>query len=110
MTYLEVLYPPLPPWPTLTTSAPDTACDEVSVKPPAPPPPPSSAPPPPPPAPTSGYLTARTTTVVEELRWTATQYKPVMAAYDDFVDEVEAIWSDYLGSEALEAGLDALDV
>ncbi len=45
--------------------------------------------PPPPPAPTSGYLTARTTTVVEELRWTATQYKPVMAAYDDFVDELQ---------------------
>ncbi|MFP4218527.1 MAG: hypothetical protein ACLFR6_06790 [Salinarchaeum sp.] len=42
---------------------------------------------PPAPEPTSGYLTARTTTVVEELRWTATQYESVMATYDDFVDD-----------------------
>jgi|GEM_PF-3760328 len=45
--------------------------------------------PPPPPAPTSGYLTARTTTIVEELRWTATRYEPVMESYDDFVGELQ---------------------
>ncbi len=30
--------------------------------------------------------------------------------YENFLDEVEAIWSDYLGDEALEAGFDALSV
>lgn len=35
---------------------------------------------------------------------------PASAFYEDFLDEVEGIWSDYLGGDALEAGFDALDL
>jgi len=35
---------------------------------------------------------------------------PASTFYRDFLDEVEAIWSDYLGDEALETGFDALSV
>ena len=35
---------------------------------------------------------------------------PASVFYEDFLDEVEAIWSDYLGDDDLEAGLNALNL